>query len=230
MTTTVFSPGDATDGQINSNSTVYSTARSTASSVDDAPALETCGQRFLTPNYVCWETFHNFDTSSIPDGDVVQSVVLSLWGGGNNSDTDFTLEARLHTWGSPLVIGDWVAGDSLASKTLLATFDTTAWTNGAYNAFTSEVAFAANINKIGKTYIFLSSSRHRIGNTPTGNEYIQITPAETAGTANDPKLVVTHVGGFIPVEPPWPYGSGGAKSDRLSPTRRTRQTQPIQGG
>jgi hypothetical protein len=31
---------------------------------------------------------------------------------------------------------------------------------------------------------------------------------------------------YTPGAPPWPYGSGGAKSDIVSPTSRTRQTQP----
>lgn len=55
----------------------------------------------------------------------------------------------------------------------------------------------------------------------------------TWGASNPDSLayaVEVKAGGYIPVPPPWPYGGGGAKSDRVSPTRRTRQTQPIQGG
>jgi hypothetical protein len=190
MTVSTFFSTTA-DGIVRSGpGTTYSTVRAgTSLFLDNAGTTFPVGQTFITPNYRCWEGFLDFDTSSIADTDTIDSVVLSLWGESNESDTDFTVEARLQDWGATLETTDWIAGADLGTPPLMATYATTGFTTGVYNAFTSDAAFVGNINKAGVTRLVLCSERHRNNTTPTGLERVIFQSNEGA---NDPKLVVTH--------------------------------------
>lgn len=187
------------DGWVGSQSAVYATARSGgALGVNTADADGLTGQY---TNYTVYELFFEFDTSTIPG--TPTAVTLSLDGALDLTATDFTIEARLHDWGTSLTTADFVPGDSMASKTLLATFDTAGYVSG-YNDFTeSGSAFAGNLNLTGMTRIVLVSSRARLGTTPTTDERIWFSTVEASGTSTDPKLVVT-------------YGAAGGVSHALA--------------
>lgn len=192
MTDSTFYSSTA-DGQIESFNATYSTARSGGTlTANTAGGSANVGQ---VAGYACYEAFLSFDTSAIPDGDIITAVTLSLDGTGaiDGSDTDFTINARVYDWGASLTTADWIAGASLSGNTLVASRSTSGWNASGYNAFTSEAAFLTAINKTGVTYLVLSSSRHEAGTTPTGNEYVGVATADTTGTTHDPKLVVTHL-------------------------------------
>jgi hypothetical protein len=190
-TTTVFST--TADGRVESEHATYTTARSGANQSSNNSAATMIVGQTVSGNYFIDEGFLDFDTSSIPDTDTIDSAVLSLFGQSNESTTDFTIEARLKDWGGTLTTADWVAGASLGALTLLATYATSGgWSTVAYNDFTSDAAFVSNVSKTGVTYILLDSSRHAAGNTPTGLERVWCYSADQAGTTNDPKLVVNH--------------------------------------
>jgi hypothetical protein len=198
-TTTVF--GDAEDALIYSNGAAsYSDAREGsggASLTKHTSYSIWVGQYYSGSTYECYEPMVAFDTSSIPDSDGVSAVILGLVSHlDTDVDSSFIMEARLHDWGSTSETADWVAGSSLSSKTLLATYLTSSGINTAgYNNFASESAFAANINKTGYTRMLVASSRHRLADAPTSGfpaEYVGITLADSAGTTADPKLVITH--------------------------------------
>lgn len=192
MTTSTFYSATA-DGQIESSNATYGTARSGGTLVANTGGTSAnVGQ---VTGYACYEAFLSFDTSTIPDGDIITSVTLSLDGTGatDGSDTDFTINARVYDWGPSLTTGDWIAGASLSGNTLVASRSTSGWSASGYNDFTSEAAFLTAINKAGVTYLVISSSRHEAGTTPSGNEYVGFATADNSGTANDPKLVVTHI-------------------------------------
>ena len=172
----------------------------------DDPNTFDVGQYYNgTDTYYCYEAFLDFDTSSIPDSDVIDSAVLSLYDYyGGYLGTHFTVQARAFDWGGqPIEKADYRSGDpadsgSLDEYTLLATYNTTSgWGAGVqYRVFTSESAFVSNINKTGATRIVLNSSRHLAGNTPTGNERIVAYGDETAGRY--PRLVIEHHSTFDP--------------------------------
>lgn len=192
MTTSTFYASTA-DGQIESSNATYATARSGGTLVANTGGTSVnVGQ---VTGYACYEAFLSFDTSTIPDGDIITSVTLSLDGTGatDGSDTDFTINARIYNWGAGLTTADWIAGASLSGNTLVASRSTSGWSASGYNALTSEAAFLTAINKTGVTYLVISSSRHEAGTAPTGNEYVGFATAEASGTTHDPKLVVTHV-------------------------------------
>jgi hypothetical protein len=218
MTTSTFYP--SLDGDIGSQDPTYATARSgaglSANTTDpgDVAFRPTVGQTFDT-SYRCYEAFYRFDTSSIPDDDVVDSATLSIYGLLDQSTTDFIIQARAFDFGDTLTTADWRSGNpagagSLDEYTLVATFDTAAgWSTSGYNNFTSEAAFAAAISKTGFTSIILGSSRHLAGTTPTGSERVLGYYAEKGGDFR-PKLIVEHfaAGSLPPVGSLLLYGVG----------------------
>ena len=195
-TTTVY--GGTADGFVRSYNTTYATARTGSNlSYDDTGVNLVVGQLYHTNStYYVWENFLSFDTGTpIPDTDIVETATLSLYGLTDYTDaSDFVVEARTHSWTtSGLGTDDWVAGASLSGKTLLASFDTLNFVTPNYNVFVSEAAFVDAISLTGLTEILLSSSRQRVGDTPTGKEYVYFTTTEyEEGTTTDPKLVVVH--------------------------------------
>lgn len=196
--TTVFA-GTA-DAYVVSEDFNYSTARTGPGTlffdvVDDNNHW--VGQISDSGLYDCIEAFISFDTSAIADSDTVSGVSLDLWLLTDSSTgADFTVEAREKDWGASVTTADWVAGGSLGGLTLMASISTSGiGSTGAYKTFTSQTAFlTATGLKTGTVYLMLSSSRHRAGNTPSGNEYVVFQDAESTGTSQDPKLTITHEG------------------------------------
>jgi hypothetical protein len=161
-------------GHVDSTNTVYSTARAGTGTLTVTAASPTgiIGQR-LSTTYRCYEDFYAFDTSSIPAEATITSAVLSVDGAGDHTIQECVFEARVHDWGAALSSADFVAGADLGNYVLVAKWDTATLGNllaSGYNAFT-DVALAANIVKAGTTRLMLSSDRHRLGNTPTSDEY-----------------------------------------------------------
>lgn len=181
------------NGSMNSSNTNYTTARAGSNLQVDFPASTgfnmNCGQNLVTTTEFCFEVFLSFDTSGVVG--TIQSATLSLKSTNDQSTTDFVLEARLRDWGATLESADWVAGDSLAGLTLLASMNTSGWATSGYNVLTSEAAFASNINKTGATRIVLSSSRHRAATTPAGLERVGIVPIVDDAQASRLVVVTT---------------------------------------
>jgi hypothetical protein len=192
-TTTVFA--DTTDGSITSEKNVYATAAGAGGTLylnnPDTTVLTVGQEVFPGPTYEVYEAFVQFDTSSIDDGDTIDSAVLSLDGNDNHSTTDFTAEAAVYDWGTSVTTADWRTATQLGALTRVATFASSGYSSG-YNAFTSDAAFVSNVNKTGATRLIVFSARHRTTTTPPDQEYIFFSTADTAGTTSDPKLVVNH--------------------------------------
>lgn len=189
-TTVIFA--DAADDFVRGTDAVYATARQVGSSIPGPAGLSLqCGQ-FFTTAYGCDEALISFDTSTAGTPVTAELRVV----GSNDSSTaaDFTLEARLHDWGTAVEVADFVAGDDLAGKTLLATLTTVGFLVGSspfgVNIFT-DVDMAANVNTAGFTRMVLASDRQRTAVTPTGLELVAIRSANTIGTADDPRLTIT---------------------------------------
>jgi hypothetical protein len=177
------------DGTLRSSNAVYLTARSGGTLANDTNEA-VIGHQFAT-TYQCQEYFTGFDTSTIPDDDVIDSVVLSLYCETDNSATDCLMYARLRNWGGTLENADWVPGADLSALTLLASKTTTGLSTVAYTDFTSEAAFAANINKTGTTYMVMSTELLEAGTTPATYQRVLFKHSED-GAGLAPRLVVNH--------------------------------------
>lgn len=191
-TITVFS--DSSDGRIVSGGgTTYSTVRGVGVSlaVDTTSTAEASGQSFTSPNYVVWELFLSFDTTTITG--TVSAATLRMTVSANAPASQvFTTEARSHDWGAPpLTTGDWIDGANLGADTLVASLiSSTSNTNGVAYNFT-DVALAANIVTSGFTRLVLSSDRDRLNTTPITDEFLTWKASEFAGTTDDPQITLT---------------------------------------
>jgi hypothetical protein len=134
-----------------------------------------------------YQSMMSFDTSAL-EGNIV-SVTLIMRGSVDASNVDFTVEARVHDWGTSISSADWVTGSLLDAKTLLATAPTLGFSTSVDTTFTSTAAFATSINRAGFTRFMLCSSRQRPGITPTGSEYVGF-QGVTASTSLRPRLVI----------------------------------------
>src|SRR3990167_2163217 len=142
-------------GIITSTSATYTIARSGAGLVAAANSVS-CGQRFLSSNYTCIETFLDFDASTLDDSVTISAVVLSIVPLEDASTTDFTLTAAIKDYSTTLTTADWVAGADLAALTTVATLSTSGLVVDVYNDFTN-VAFPANLSKTTNTRIIIYS-------------------------------------------------------------------------
>lgn len=194
MTTYTIYADVFVDGYVYSDGTgavPYATVRAGNALVEATGASHTLGQIFVDPDYQCDEAFARFDCSVIDAGETVSAAVLNTYVTTDQSDTDFTMEARSVSLGAAFDTGDWVAGASLGAQTLRGSLATLGLTASAYNAF-SDTAMAAIVDaKSATTDLILNSSLHRAGTTPTGFEYVTIEGATHAGTTQDPYLAVT---------------------------------------
>lgn len=200
--TTVFA--DASDGYLQSLGDNYVDVQQGLGSggfvVTTASTAHTIGQSFGSGTYRIYETYLSFDTAAIADSDVVTNVSLQTYLTLDNSTlADFTVMVQQLNWGATLTSADWF--DPTFFGTNLASLDTSGiGSTGAYKTFTAQAAFLSVTNlKTGTVYLNLASSRS-IEDTPppgTGTEYIQIAATDTAGTTQDPKLVITHNSNII---------------------------------
>ncbi len=191
-TLTVYA--DSSDGQVSSGGTLtYSEARSGyAKSANDTETYFIVGQDY-NGTYHCYESFTNFDTSSIEDSGTVTSATMSLYVKSTTDvDQSFTQNVYLRDWGDTLTADDWVAGATSLSPLLC--HQTITSSSSGYVAFTDD-ALASNISKTGKTRMIHRSNRHEAGTTPTGYEEIKWDSTNAYGTDYDPKLVVEYTTG-----------------------------------
>jgi len=195
----------AAGGFIQSTDAVYATSRAGAAlTVDAAGSQAQVGQWHNGAAYFNWEAFIGWDTSAIPDTDVVSAATLDIYVSTDGSTAaEFVYEVFASAWGGALDVGDWVPGANLAALTRIAYLDTAASGGTGAKTFTSEAGFPAAVSKTGITYVMIASSRMRTNNAPaaSGSEFgffyvNEITP----GSIFVPKLTVTHAAG--PPPPP----------------------------
>lgn len=198
MTTTTFLADTGIGSVQGYSSSSYALARSGANvQVDAIAQIGISGQYVIGgPQWGCKEFFFQFDTSSIPDGATIQSVVFSLFSSGSVNHPDI-FEARVYDFGSSVTTSDYVAGASLSGLTRLATFDTSTISGpDKYYDFTEDSTnFRTNINKTGYTRFLLCAQKEVSGTAPTIIEYWNFCSPDFTGTSQDPKLTVTYIVG-----------------------------------
>lgn len=141
-----------------------------------------------------------FDTSSIGASQTVDSAELSLYvtgrANGDNDGDDFIVLVHEATPASNtnLVTGDFDQCGSVDSPTEVSNrIDIGSFTLNAYNAFTINTLSTVNTTGISR---YCGREGHDVldspyaGGTDTEND-IKVKYAETSGTSQDPKLVVT---------------------------------------
>lgn len=145
---------------------------------DEGPddALE-AGFTNLDGSYFWVQGRMQFDTSTLPDDDVISAATLSLWGmqlkyGG-------TLQF-INIYSGHYQVDD----NDLWSRVHLARLPAADWDTGQYLAFTSLEDFKFNISHTTLTSMVMAGS--------VGSGFILAVCQRAVGNAQDPKLVITH--------------------------------------
>ncbi|MHA2033125.1 MAG: DNRLRE domain-containing protein, partial [Candidatus Kariarchaeaceae archaeon] len=182
--------GNKSDGYISGENTNYETARSDSAGGTASTSTIFIGQDTDggSPDYLVYRGYVDFNTSSIDDGATVTDVKLSLEVSSDSSLTDFDVQISDFNWQEPLTSNRESNYDAVG-----ATYDAD-WrnTNGMnlneyYNSSSLNNAW---VNLTGNTKYQLRSSRDNSSTQPSGDEYIRVYSAESAG--NEPILWVTY--------------------------------------
>lgn len=185
------------DGSVKGISTSYATARSTATNFNTSSSVLEVGGSGISGTYVVSRVFLKFDTSGIPDSDVISAVTMTLHTNIVSAYTyDFDVLINKLDWSAydPISSGNM---DSAYDANLSASLDDNIWGNTAgktNNAFyTSGALSTSHPSKTGNTYYGLISSRDR-NNLAWGNyQEIQFHSGdELTYPAYRPYLTVTH--------------------------------------
>lgn len=203
MTVSTFYSSTA-DGYIDSFHATYATARAGAGfTVDTAGEFHSIGQ--YAPGFYVDEGFIEFDTSAIPDTDVISAVTLSLYGKTDNTITNYNIQCIPFDWGGTLTSADWQDGTEQAALTVLADLTTVGISVAGYNDLintSSSVPMIAAISKTGTTRFVITSSLTRAGTQPTTAELFEYWGGREAQAGERrPRLVVTHAAGSTTVSP-----------------------------
>ena len=180
---------------------VWATARGHAGSgaVDNstnrtAPALESGSN---SGNWdIIERLFTLYDTSSIADDATIDSCIHSLYIEAKTDNATFnqglTPTVMVTASNTSLVAGDY--GSSVNGAAIASALDLGSVTTAAYNNFTCNATGIANTSKTGITKFGAMLSGDQSNTEPTwaGSVRSDVTTslAETAGTTQDPKLVI----------------------------------------
>jgi len=192
----------ASYGRIDGQSTVYATTRSTAAHVVTNDL--TVGQMWIDPTYTVYRSFIKFDTSAIPDGDIITQVNMAMVCRADQSATDFDVQIVKQDWSvqDPLAAGNMEAA---YDGCLAADADDSIWRNTSgmdiETVYISGNLNTARVNKIGSTYYGLRSSLDDSNTAPDSIDRIYFAQPDHATEAWRPILTVLH--------------SGGAATDRM---------------
>ncbi|MBN1632285.1 MAG: hypothetical protein JW990_21215 [Thermoleophilia bacterium] len=207
MSTSTLYTAAATDQFLVSYNSVYATARA-GSNLMLLNAFDTGGyyhliadQEYGGGTYYCIVALLRFDTSGIPDDDVVSSATLALYPQPSYGvqGSPGSLEAYAVDLGASFGTEDWVAGADISGLTKLASIAAASFTTGAYRSLSSESAFLAAINRTGNTDILLCTSRFRTGDAPaTELEGFYFLETEE-GSSYRPRLTVEHAAAGISI-------------------------------
>ena len=176
----------------------WATVHDAASGVNsyDALAAETYPlSRHNGTAYDIYRSFILFDTSSIPDGDTIDSAILSMYtlnvvDGSNDAQSYIVIVSSSPASNTAIVNGDYNQVGSID----FGKVDMTIQSINTYTDFTLNTSGIANISKTGISK-FGAREGHDFENIAIANSttsYIRYSQAETTGTSNDPKLVVVH--------------------------------------
>lgn len=185
---------DTADSIISSVNASYATARAggTISLFPTASGLNVTWQS----GYTLRQSHVPFDTSALPDADDITGATLSYYHISSdltNTDGWTTIRVRAYDYGASIGSEDWRPTDGTsATDTLVATMTYSSLSGDGYHDFTSEAALLTTISKTGLTKVYHFIANIEAATAPTGANSVNFSSADTAGTTQDPKLVVTH--------------------------------------
>lgn len=145
--------------------------------------------------YFATESFLGFDTSAIPAAATVDSATVEVHGKDSGHGWG-AIECAAYDFGT-LAEADWRNAGALAALTVVASFDSTTWDFGDYNAFSdSGPGLKAAIAKGGTTRLAFWPEALRTGANPDefATDYVVAKghTGSASGTSQDPRLTVAY--------------------------------------
>lgn len=141
--------------------------------------------------YYISRSLHTYDTSTIPDGDNIDSATLSLY--AEVVDTSY-IDSVSIVASTPASNNDYVLGDyDQFGTTKFATdkaYNTI--TVSAFNDFALNSSGLSNISKTGVSKFGHRSAEDIANTTATGAGYVLFNSTDLGGSTTDPTLVVNH--------------------------------------
>ena len=143
--------------------------------------------------------FANFDSSSIPDTDTIDTATLSFYGTAKSDDLAITPNVDIYTQNTAsnndIVSADFTTFTFTSQTGSPITYAN--WSTTGYNDFTFNATGRGNISKTGVSKFGTANAGYDAANSaPTwGSGLISgvtASSADVAGTTQDPKLVVVH--------------------------------------
>jgi len=190
---------NANDGFLNSHTASYPDARSgSGTAVIDVyngnPTLE-FGQFFGGGLNYLTETFQEFTLTPVSSNEFCTSSWYSFQGFNRTPNGDpWSAEVRENDWGGTVEAADWVSGDNIPSKTLLAEFPSIRTANPRPYEFRSgSAAMRTRMSGAATLRIMLNSNKTALGLTPDGthDEFLSINSFEGADGPHRPRLRFT---------------------------------------
>jgi hypothetical protein len=140
-----------------------------------------------------------FDTSALTAAAAISAAVLSLYGDDKGNALGCSPNIDIYT-SAPASNTALVAGDFDCLGTVSQTgspITYAAWSITGYNAFTFDATGRGNISKTGISKFGARNANYDVANTAPSwvtnvDAYVTALNADSAGTTNDPKLVVTY--------------------------------------
>lgn len=205
MTTTIVF-GSTSDAHLASSSTSYSTAASGGGSISVVTGSGlTIGQSLSGTTYTVYQAFLEFVYSKPANSRSVAGYFKLLASTVSGTGVARNLELQTRDWGGTVTSADFVSATTL--RGLKAAQQATQAQQGlAGTGITAEVANAQNANaslavRAGITVttfvdnsatlrVVANTSRNRLEQTPSGQEFNAIYSSDNAGTSQDPALYV----------------------------------------
>lgn len=184
------------DGVVQGTSTVYATARSTATTANASAAAPSIANYKTGANYTVGRHFFNFDTSEMGTGATPTAVDFVVKDASNALNQDAG-QATVHVVASNPASSSNVTTSDFNSigSTSFANLAFSNWGGGASRTFSLDSNGVANANPTGISQYGLRLSGDLNNSTPTAFNFVDVDHADTSGTSNDPTLNITYTPG-----------------------------------
>lgn len=180
------------DGWVNGYNVTYATARSTSAAFDITDVIIQVGQ---TSAYRIYRGALKFDTSGIPDADIISQVNLSMAAAIDTSTDDFDVKITKYDWSAndPITAGN---REAFYDGAIAATVETNQWRNTSGMSLDTQYV-SGNLDttwpsKTGNTFYGLLSSKDLASTVPTTNERISPHSQDALTAGYRPFLTVVH--------------------------------------
>lgn len=152
------------------------------------------GSKLAGPDFRAYRRFNNFDSSAVPDDANITACDYKSYyeNAQSNADTtDIVAVANTQASSTDLVVADF---DQLGATSIGTTRPTLASIAGSAAYFTIAIASGSLslVSKTGYTKFGLRIGRDFDNSEPTGHNYATISTSYTAGTGQDPNIIITY--------------------------------------